>query len=190
MIFVVRRTFRTAAVFVVVLGAFLAVGLFLLTVDRTAGTAMSLFAGFFLLVIVVQTLRLGWRYAIAPEGIVVKRTLRRHLIARQRVVRLEAAESATVQEMLASPQWEEANAARQLDGSSTFRAQLALGKMIGYSSVPITFSQTKRGGPRSVTAVGSSAPGRFVTVYVTDGPPYILSPLDVEGFVAAWAAQR
>ena len=69
MIFAVRRTFRTAAVFLGVLGAFLAVGLFLLTVDRAAGTAMSLFAGFFLLIILIQTLRLGWHYAIAPEGI-------------------------------------------------------------------------------------------------------------------------
>jgi hypothetical protein len=134
----------------------------------------------------MQALRVGWRYEVDPGGITVKRSLRSHRIPRERIAAVEAVEGERISQELAEAQWAEADAARSLDVAGGFRAQIEQGRFIGYSSVPITLSQARKGGPVSVSAVGSRAAGRFVLVTLEGGRKHALSPLDVEGFVGAY----
>ena len=54
-----------------------------------------------------------------------------------------------------------------------------------YCSVPIMFTEKRRGGPLNIVSVGSKTRGRFVEISLRNEERFVLSPLDVDGFVTA-----
>ncbi len=128
--------------------------------------------------VVLQALRPGWSYRVGPEGIAIGRPLRPGLLPRSEIRSVEAVEGSRVEELLAGRHGS--------DVPPTLRGRRDLLKILAFASAPVVLSRAGRGGPLSLRGMGASAPGRFVLVTLSDGAFRALSPIDVEGFVAAY----
>lgn len=184
--FAPRRSFKSGRVFVITLGGFTVIGIVLVfVVDWTIGLAMSGFSGFMLTVVLLQSGKIGWEYRIDSKGIWVKRTFRSHVLPKEAIRSVEEISWNRAQEVLRASQIDEVSAVRNADIIGGFRAQIELGRIIGYSSVPIVFSETRSGSPTHITSVGSYSHGSFVLVTQDDHRTYLLSPVDTSGFLQA-----
>ena len=138
--------------------------------------------------LVFQACRPGWSYAVSADGITVRGTLSTVVLSREGIASVETADASRVEELVAGPQWAAVRAGRSMDIAGGIRARRELGRIVALCTAPVVFTQTRVGGPRAVRKVGARAYGRFVVATMLDGTVRALSPVDVDGFVAAWTA--
>jgi hypothetical protein len=176
--------------FLVAFDAMIVFGALLVPSRQLAGIGLIAFGLLVEAALLLQALKPGWQYAVGPEGIEVKRTLGSRTFARGEISSVEAVDGARIRELLAEEQWSEVGAGRSMDVGAGLRARSAISGMVAFSSVPIILSQTKRGGPLAVKSVGAGAPGAFVLLTLSAGTRHALSPMDVDGFVAAFKGAK
>jgi uncharacterized membrane protein len=190
--FPVRRSLRGTRLFVILLFVMACFGALLLASGESLGAWILGFGLALEAMVIFQAFRPGWIYAVGTDGVTVRRTLGAVVLRREDVAAVEAVEGSRVEELVAGPQWAQVNAGRTMDFRAGMRARRELGRMVALCTAPVVFTQTRVGGPGAVRAVGARAHGRFVLVSLRDGTQRVLSPREVDGFVAAWrsAANR
>jgi hypothetical protein len=184
--FAVRRTLKGAVLFlaaslvVVLFGAVLLVG---------ADPVGAWVLGFGLLLaalLLLQSARPGWRYRVLPEGIEVHRAFGATLVPASAVAAVENVDARAVEDALAGPQGASLAAGRRMDFRSGMEARRALSRILLFVTVPVVLSQVTR--PTLERQARAKTSGRFALVRLTDGTVRALSPVDVDGFVAACGA--
>ena len=129
------------------------------------GTALVVVSGLIVAVFALEQAKLGWYYEVGRDALVVRRTFRRYIIRGTVIARVARIGWPGVTERV--------HAIREGRGPQTGASrQVAIGRLIGFSSVPIPI----REGPPSGLEV-------FVLVGLEDGREYVLSPATPESFV-------
>lgn len=147
--------------------------------DKTFGITTAVISLILLLVIVFEYGRFGWNYSVDEDGIRIKRTFKRYLIASDKIASVK--EISLDQASRIAEDAKKGKIQRSKNNSGGMNAQIEYGRIIGYSSVPIDASNTKSrhnsGGRRSRVI------DKFILVKKKDGKQYILSPLDSGEFL-------
>ncbi len=188
--FSARRSVRNTVIFFLGFGVFTVLGLGLLIFGERIGFLFIVFSTAFLALLVFVTLKPGWAYFIDPSGITVKRTFRSVQIPRVQIGELRLLTDREAVALIYPDQAAEAESTSNLNVVDAFRAQRRVGEKIGFSSVPIVLSETRSGGPLTITSVGASTSGDFVLVVTVEGKVYLLSPKEPKGFIEAFRSLR
>jgi hypothetical protein len=184
--FPVRRSFRKTLVFYLAFAGFGIPGLVLLVLGRSEGWILVAFSASFVAILLAVTLKPGWVYLIDRTGITIQRPLKRGRIPLASISQLKVIGSREAVSLSFPDQVEESLSTRNMDIRGAFRARRRVGKITGFSSVPIVFDEIRAGGPVDIETVGGRASGDFVLVRTIDGSSYLLSPADPDGFVEAY----
>jgi hypothetical protein len=144
------------------------------------------FSASFVAILLAVNLKPGWVYRIDRTGITIQRPLKHGRIPLVSILQLRVIDSREVVSLSFPDQVEESLSTRSMDIRGAFLTRRRVGKIIGFSSVPIVFDETRVGGPVDIETVGGRASGDFVLVRTIDGSSYLLSPADPEGFVEAY----
>jgi hypothetical protein len=121
-VFAVRRSFKGIALFLVAFDAMAVCGILLLPSRPLAGAGLIAFGLLIEAAHLLQAIRPRWRYAVGPEGIEVRRTLRSHVIPRDEISSVEKVDGTEIQEILSQEQWAEVGAGRSMDVGAGLRA--------------------------------------------------------------------
>jgi hypothetical protein len=186
--FSARRSLHGTVFFAVVLFATACLGLILVVSGETLGAWILGFGVVLEALVILQAVRPGWSYRIGPDGITVHRAVGTVVLRREEIASVEAVDGSRVEELVAGPPWAQVNAGKAMDIGAGIRARRELGRIVALCTAPVVFTQTSGRGSLHVRSVGARAPGRFVLVTLREGSVRALSPRDVDGFVAAWAA--
>jgi hypothetical protein len=147
--------------------------------DKTFGISMAVISLVLLFMIVFEIGRFGWNYTVDSDGIRIKRTFKRYFIASDLIASVKEISQVQASKLVQDAKNGKMHPLNNKSGG--INSQIAYGRLIGYSSVPIVESkikkQQKSGGRRS------SGIEKFILVKNKDGKQYILSPLDSIGFL-------
>ncbi len=222
-----RRSSRTLTVVIALTAALIVFSVWVLFVSG-GGFALSMVAltAAIVVIVLMDTARLGWYYTVEEDGIRVKRTFKRYRIAAESIASVKDIGSPKVRSIIRRAQEGKPRAVGKAqsgtasvgtsrgDGSTQeggpsaggassrsgpsgggasskgsasggkVNRQVELGRIIGFSSVPISLGRQ----PGGANAAGSAAvvpEGRFVLVVKKDGRQYLLTPRQPEEFVRA-----
>ena len=180
--FVARRTLRGARFLLGALAAVAAFGLLLLAEKEPLGWGVTVVGAGLAGLVLLQSLRPWWSYAVGPQAIGVHRLLGTVLIPRAQVSAVEKVDGGRIEELLSA--FQEAGQAASL--AEGIRQRRTLGQIVRFVTVPVVLTRTVQAAALPVRRVAARAHGDFVLVTLTDGTRRALSPRDVAGFVRVW----
>jgi len=163
--FDVQRNPNRLRTIAILAGAFIVFSVLAFVIGGTgAGTTLLVVSGVMLVVFSVDQGKIGWHYRIEDTELVVRRTFREYHIP-----------GATIQSVSKTGWhgvWERVVKYRrgEIPGGAGYR-QVALGRLIGFSAIPIPVRGRKPSGPET-----------FVVLRRSQEREYVLSPSDPEGF--------
>jgi hypothetical protein len=184
--FAARRSTKGLRLFVAAALALAVFGAVVLFSGDALGAWLLGFGAVTAAILLLQALRPGWRYAVGPEGIGIRRTFGARTIRRSDIVSVEAVDGTRIEEILAEPPTADVGADRGMSIAAGLRARRELSRVLDFASAPVVLTQTTAGGPLRLRRVGAKAPGRFVLVTLAGGARRALSPVDVDGFITAY----
>jgi hypothetical protein len=185
MLFKPRRSPQAVKVVVALTAALLVFSVWVLFLSA-GGFALSMVALTALIVglILVDTARIGWYYSVEEDGIRIKRSFKRYRIAGEQIAEVRDIGGPKVRSIMRRAQEGKTRAGGKAPSGGKVNRQVELGRIIGFSSVPISLG--KGGSAAAGQAAGAGLPaGRFVLVVRRDGRQYLLSPRQPEEFVRA-----
>jgi hypothetical protein len=142
--------------------------------------------------VLMDTARLGWHYTVDEEGILVKRTFKRYRIAGNNISVVQEIGRAKVKKIIRQARegktryGGKAPGVQKNGGTASVgkvNLQVEIGRIIGFSSIPINLSKQNPALSGSGKAGAAAPNGRFVLVVKRDGRQYLLSPRQPEEFV-------
>ena len=183
--FAPRKHFRTLLLPFIALSAFVVFGAVVSIADPGAGIAVVIFFGALLVLMYAQGA--GWwtSYRITETELFAHRWWKKRSFPVRQISEVREMAAEEVQARLQPFLENEAEAVRSLDPVGTFQSRRTVGVYTTYCSVPIMFTEKRRGGPLNIVSVGSKTRGRFVEISLRNEERFVLSPLDVDGFVTA-----
>lgn len=146
-----------------------------------AGFVMTGFSVLLLLFVVFETGRFGWSYIVSSEGIGIKRTFRKYLIALGNIDSAREISLEGIDRIIAGIKNRKGLSGQKKTGGVSL--QIELGRLIGYSSLPINISEIKPAARRH--RADTPAAGQYILLTKKDGKQYILTPFDIKGFLQA-----
>ena len=161
-----RRTTAQITRILILAGAF-AVFLIIVYVVAGATTTVTLLviSAVFLLYFTLEQAKLGWYYEINDSSLIVRRTFKRYMISGASIARVAKTGWSGVMKRIYN--YRQGSAA-----PASGNRQVALGRLIGFSSIPVPI----RGGQ-------PTGPDEFVILGLHDGREYVLSPAAPASFV-------
>jgi len=111
--------------------------------------------------------RLGWRYEIDEDGLTVRRTIKRYSIGATSIDKVSPVNAAKVAGRIESYR---SGSHREAKGNK----QVALGRLVGFSSLPIPLDGSQ-----------PDSDATYVLVTLKAGREYILTPSDPDRFIQA-----
>ncbi|MDX9801635.1 MAG: hypothetical protein RBT69_09895 [Spirochaetia bacterium] len=176
-----QRSRKTGKVIWILSAAFIIFnGWMFLFAGASAGFAMSGASILLLLFIVFETGRFGWSYKVNDNGITVKRTFKKYFISFENIDSIKEINREGIGKLVAELQKRKGKSGQKESGVSL---QIELGRLIGHSSVPINIAELKSGPHRRRAGRNVSVTQQFILVTKKDGKQFILTPLDIKGFL-------
>ena len=164
--FRVRRTTAQINRILILAGAFAVFSIIVYVVGGVrTGTTLLIVSGLFLVYITLEQAKLGWYYELDDGALIVRRTFKRYRINGASIARVAKTGWSGIMERVHS--YRDGN----VEHASGNR-QVALGRLIGFSSIPIPI--------RAGRPVGEDD---FVLLGLHDGREYVLSPAQPASFV-------
>jgi hypothetical protein len=183
-----RRNARTVKVVAALTAALIVFSTWVLFVSggsfAISMVALTVAIVFFIL---MDTARLGWYYTVDEDGIRVKRSFKRYFISGDNIASVQDIGKPKVRKILRLAREGKTRAGGTRPSADSpggkVNTQIELGRIIGFSSLPISLSRRSAGvGGDDSAAIPA---GRFVLVVKRDGRQYLLSPTQPEEFVRA-----
>lgn len=164
--FRVRRTAAQIHRILILAGAFAVFFIIVYVVaGATTGTTLLIVSAVFLVYFTLDQAKLGWYYEINNGALTVRRTFKRYTIAGASIARVVKTGWSGVTERIYNHR--RGAAAHAASGN----LQVALGRLIGFSSIPVPLRGERPKGP-----------DEFVIVGLHDGREYVLSPAEPATF--------
>lgn len=130
------------------------------------GVTLLAISGVFLVSFAIEQSKIGWYYEITDDAIVVRRTFRRYTVAGSSIQSVKRGTWADVHRTIKEIR----------STTSSTNRQVALGRLIGFSSIPIPVRSPW-------VAPRDDAKERFVLIRKDNGRDYILSPENYDSFI-------
>ncbi|MFP4152209.1 MAG: hypothetical protein ACLFSV_05145 [Alkalispirochaeta sp.] len=165
--FDVQRNPNRLRTIAILAGAFIVFSIMGFVIGGTgAGTMLLVVSGVMLVFFTVDQGKIGWHYRIEETELIVRRTFKEYRIP-----------GSTIQSVSKTGWhgiWERVVKYRrgEIPGGAGYR-QVALGRLIGFSAIPIPVRSDRR----------PAGPESFVVLRRSQGREYVLSPSDPEKFV-------
>jgi hypothetical protein len=156
-----------------------------LQVERTAGLAVTGMSLLLLVLVMFETLAVGWFYRADSAGIYIKRSFKTAHIPAESIREVHSVSWPEARQILEAVQQKEAASIDSLDMRAGFKAQIESGYLTKFCSVPITFLERRAGSPQNITGARAYSRGEFILVTMKNSRRYLLSPDDTTGFIEA-----
>ncbi len=179
--FTPRRSHRGTAFFYLILAVLIVIGAMLIPVERTTGIAFLTIFAVLLLVVIAQTMRIGWRYDVAGEGIEVHKTFGRVSFSKESVHSVGLIDSQAVEDLLLPYRQTVDEESKEEKIAQAYGLRVEFARIIGCSSVPVVQKDTMKGMLMNLGKV-KQTDERFVLLTLTSGEVYLLSPTSPESF--------
>ncbi len=140
--------------------------------EKITAAAVAGISFILLLIIVLETARFGWKYTIDENGILIKRTFKKYYIASDRIESVREISREQASKIVENIK----RGKPDISHRGGISSQIGLGRLIGFSSVPIDVK----------TEYSGASAGRgekLVLVRKKDGREYLLSPIESGIFV-------
>lgn len=157
--------------------------------DKTFGIVMAGISAALLLVILFETGRFGWHYSVDEDGIRVTRTFKTYFISADKIQTVKEISWSKVKEVIAQVQRGETMPSKSDAAKGGVRTQIAVGRLIGYSSVPISLSDSASGKSGKYRKSGNpngkkrGKEAKFILLVRKDGNRYLLTPEKTKEFL-------
>ena len=188
--FSARRSLKGARFLLGALGLVAGFGLLLLAQGEPLGWEVTMGGAALGAMVLLQTLRPWWFYAVRPDGIAVHRLFGTVVLARADVSSVKKVDGGRIEELLSPMQEDSPGAAPPVTFAQGVRVRRAVSRVVSFVTVPVVLTRTVQAAPLAVRRVAARAHGEFVLVSLRDGTSRALSPRDVTAFLRAWEGSQ
>ena len=186
--FAPQRSVRSNHIVIAIVAGFAVfVTVTLVFIGRGFGISMFVVSILLLIMIIMETSKLGWSYWVDEDGIRIKRTFKRYRIPADEVESVKSIDWNRAEKILQRVKNGESTAGSHGSGGGTGRMQrqVEMGRIIGYSSLPVPIPGSRSSPARELRRSKGSGTEIFVSVKRNNGRHYLLTPRDTKGFVKA-----
>ena len=143
-----------------------------LIADKILAVSVSAVSLILILLLFFESVKPGWSYSVESGGIRIKRTFKKYFISFKNIDKVKEISRSQTAKMV--------NKVIAGKSDSALGSRIELGRLIGYSSVPVTEAAVK-----DIYSSGSDKLyiDKFVLIQKKEGGSYILTPSDPSGFV-------
>ena len=176
-----RRSHRGTAFFYLILVVLIAIGAALTRVDRATGISfLSIFAAL-LVVVTVQTMRIGWQYGVSREGVTVRKTFGSVSLPADQIRGVELIDAEAVEDLLRPYRETVDEETKEERIAQAYALRVEFARIIGCSSVPVVPRDTMKGVLMNL-GTARQTDELFVLLTMASGEVYLLTPSEAAVF--------
>lgn len=142
-----------------------------LIADKVLALSASVISLIIIIFLFFESVKPGWSYAVESDGIRIKRTFKQYFISFENIDK--------VKEISRQQAVKIVNKVNNGKSDRDLGSRIELGRLIGYSSIPVTEASDKD----IYSSSNKLYIDKFVLVQKKEEGSYILSPSDSSGFV-------